>query len=302
MSPEFPGEWDKSASGEPPPSSQTGPFIDLTDDSRTTGLDAGRVQTPEPKLGGEYDRRVIPSRSRHGRKVELSSIYHGGTVLFKLLAAIVASLLTAGLLTIEWDGYQKETELRARLISDITTSVSRAKVSAHFIAAGVYGIEERGEGVNIARVKQEYNKRRWDWEHDAARISAQLGAYFRDPEVGLQWQGYWDAMSDYFELSYPGPEKDALEQHGDLRARRKLVGRIARYVESRGRGRALGDSLRKSLEGRSDGRLAKYYEDYRKLGRRLLPEQNSLNKRILAKPTELDPPIGLVRWVKARLG
>jgi hypothetical protein len=300
MSPELPGEWDNSTSGETPPRSQTGQFIDLTGDSGAADVSASRVQTRETELGSEYDRPVIPSRSRHRRKVELSSIY-GGTVLFRLLAAIVASLLTAGLLTIEWDGYQKETELRARLISDITTSVSRARVSAHFIAAGVYGIEKGREGVNIARVKQEYNKRRWDWEHDAARISAQLGAYFRDPEVGLQWQGYWDAMSDYFELSYPPPEEDALELDGDLRARRKLVARIARYVESRGRGRAIGHSLRKSLEGRSDGRLAEYYEDYRKLGRRLLPEQNSVNKRILARPTELDPPIGLVRWVKARL-
>jgi hypothetical protein len=63
------------------------------------------------------------------------------------------------------------------LVSDINTSVARAVVSAHDTATGVYGIEGHGSSVNMARVKQEYHKRKWDWEQDAARISAQLEVY-----------------------------------------------------------------------------------------------------------------------------
>ena len=291
---------DKSTDGATPHNPGDERIINL---NSPVGLDA----EPTPKIEdlGHDDQKVPAHSHKRRRGVRLRVVYTGGSLLFRLVAAVIATLLAAGLLTIEWDGYQKEAELRARLVQDITTSVARAKVSAHFIAAGVYGIEARGKQVNVARIKQQYNKRKWDWESDAARISAQLGAYFRNPEVGQDWQDFWDAMSDYFELSYPGPEKgDAAQGRGDLKSRAELVKRIASYLEKRRGKKAVGPVMRQRLVNRSGGQLASYYQDYRDLGRKLLPEQNNLNKDVLEKPTEIGPPIGLVRtvrWLRAKI-
>lgn len=301
MSPEPPDESNKTPSGGTLPNSQESRILHVDHDSAPEDEDASKVVPSEIPSG--QDERVIPGRSTRHRQLRLAVLGQVISFVSRLPFVILASLLAAGLLTIEWDGYQKEAELRAKLVSDINISVARANVSAHFIAAGVYGIEKQGGGVNVVRVKHEYNKRKWTWEQDAARIAGQLEAYFTDPSVGDQWQAYSDIIGGYFELSYPMPEKKDVEaRRGDLRSRHELVRRIADYLNDNAGGKpVMGGRLKRSLEGRSDGHLGEYYGNYRKLGRKLLPAQKSLSKRILFDRTEIGPPIGLVRRVKAKL-
>jgi hypothetical protein len=169
-------------------------------------------------------------------------VRRAGLRLLKLFGVVLTTILAAGLLTVEWDGYQREAELRAALVSDVSTSLARASMSARFAATGAYGVQEEKIGTSVGRIKQRYNEGKRAWEEDSARIRAQLQAYYENPRLATAWETYAAIVSEFFQLSYPLPsKKDAARLKRNLKSRGLWVQHIRQHLDdmSQNTGRVL---------------------------------------------------------------
>lgn len=272
----------------------------LLQDARSQDVRPSRSERHKPNLlsSGAV---TLPRLLLRGAATLLRLLLRSGTenLLKMLLAAVIAIASALGLIvTIEWDGLQKETEFRSALIGDIRESVTNVLQSGYETAAGVHGIKERG-GPNMARVKQAYHSREDKWKAAASRIAGQMEK-LDDPEIGHRWDAYSVILGDYLRLSYPLPAREkTARRRSDLELRRQNVLRISAYLESRGQGKTIGPRKKDSLIRRS-AELGTYLSYYVGLGGKLSSEVNRLIEQIRVAPTKIGPPTGLSQWVRER--
>jgi hypothetical protein len=271
------------------------------------GADSSRSGTSDPDpsqrlidLDSDSDDRV-PDSSSGGQSREAagaSTTKAGLKAVARFVAAVLVTLSTAGLATIEWGGYQRETDLRAALVTDVNTSVAHVGVSAYLIATGAVGIEKSGK-LSVPLVKKKHHEVRAEWEQDAARIRGQLEAYYTHPDVGMRWQEYAAIVSNHLMLSYPAPQnKNPTHLRKQARSRRALVKKIEGYL--RKKGKTLQPSLKETVLRRQKD-LDDYAYGYEALGNMFSEEQAAINKDILSLETRVAPPFGIVRLLQRLL-
>ena len=150
-----------------------------------------------------------------------------GTALTVLIGA---GLLTT-LLTIESEGRERDAALKGSLVKDISTSLARTSLTARFIVTGSYGVEEPNIAARPSRLRQRYNEGQQAWEQAAASIRAQLQAYYKDPKVAEDWDGFATTFGRFYQLSYPLPAKGTSQRKRNLDSRRKWTAEIQSYLE-----------------------------------------------------------------------
>jgi hypothetical protein len=193
------------------------------------------------------------------------------------IGAIVALLLGAGVLTIQWEHHQRDAELKAALVKDISTSLARTSMSARFVATGSYGIEEAKKEARPGRIQQRYNQGQQRWEEDAARIRAQMEAYYKNPKITEEWKRFSSSVSKYYQLSRSLPPEGTDQRKRNLTSRRKWADEIREYLN--GNPSVSWDGLINRTGG------DKYANDYIILGGALLERQADISKRVLEART-----------------
>jgi hypothetical protein len=202
----------------------------------------------------------------------------------KGLGALIGVLIAGGLLTIQWEGYQRDTDLKGKLVSEVSSSVARASMSARFVATGAYSVEQSDVTLRRGHIQEKYNEGKRKWEEDAVYLRAQLQAYYEDASLAQAWEEYANAVSTFYQLSYPIPSGDAPYRQRHLGIRARWASSVKAY---------LGGSDEKAdywdyLTSRRDEQDV-YSTNYIDLSTRILKRQESINKQILASRTIYTP-------------
>jgi hypothetical protein len=210
-------------------------------------------------------------------KSKLSAVWKG-------LGALIGILIAGGLLTIQWEGYQRDADLKGKLVSEVSSSVARASMSARFVATGAYAVEQSDVVLRRSHIQQKYNEGKRRWEEDAVYLRAQLQAYYKDASLAQAWEEYANAVSRFYQLSYPIPPGDAPYRQKHIRIRIGWADFVNRYLEGSG---PKGDYWNYiiSREDEED----KYSTNYIDLSTRILKRQENINKQILASRTIYTP-------------
>jgi hypothetical protein len=156
----------------------------------------------------------------------LHSLWDGVKTATKLVAGVVAAImatsLVASLITVAWEGRERDADIRATLVTDISTSLARARTSARFVATGAFAAEEPHTEVRLSRLEQKYNAGRLKWEEDAARITSQAQSYFKEDTVAKEWAEYAGVVTEFYQLSRLLPPKNQAKRRSrNLASRRK---------------------------------------------------------------------------------
>jgi hypothetical protein len=204
------------------------------------------------------------------------------TRLIVILGTLIGVLLGAGVLTIAWQGYDKDTELRATLVTDISTAFARTSMVSRSVASGSYLREEPRADARSARVQQKYNDGLRAWKEDAARIGAELHAYIEDPNVAKSWSRFEAIVTNYYQLSRSPPPPETPERARNLQSRSAWTSSIRDYVNDPSAGVAWD-----RIESREAG--DEFYRDYTILGRLLLNKQSEISRGILDSSTVYQP-------------
>jgi hypothetical protein len=209
-------------------------------------------------------------------KSSLSAVWKG-------LGALIGVLIAGGLLTIQWEGYQRDADLKGKLVSEVSSSVARASMSARFVATGAYAVEQSDVALRRSRIQEKYNEGKRRWEEDAVYLGAQLQAYYTDASLAQAWEKYANAVSIFYQLSYPIPPGDATYRQRHLGIRARWAGSVKAYL-----GDSDKDDYWNYLISRRDEEDV-YSTNYIDLSTKILKRQESINKQILASRTIYTP-------------
>jgi hypothetical protein len=201
----------------------------------------------------------------------------------KGLGALIGVLIAGGLLTIQWEGYQRDADLKGRLVSEVSSSVARASMSARFVATGAYAVEQPNVALRRSRIQEKYNEGKRRWEEDAVYLGAQLQAYYRDASLAQAWEKYANALSTFYQLSYPIPSGDATYRQRHISNRARWVGLVKAYL-----GGSDQEDYWQYLISRKDEQ-DEYSTAYIDLSSRILERQESINRQILKSRTIYTP-------------
>jgi hypothetical protein len=231
-----------------------------------------------PILGGVWGAVKVAT------KAILGGIWAGVKTATKLITSLLVFLLGTGLianlLTIEWDRRGRDEDLRAALITDISTSLPHVRTSARFDVTGAYDLEEPERKVRLNRIEQRYNTGRLRWELDLARIRAQIQAYFKVPTLARDWSKFAQVVTEFYQLSRQVPPKREMDRRErSLKIRRKLVRDMRNYLYG-----AKGDLSWSTLVSRTNEN-DEFTNEYLRLSDRLLQRQDRIAKDILGLPT-----------------
>jgi hypothetical protein len=206
-----------------------------------------------------------------------------GRIAITALASFVGLLIGAGLLTIQWEGYQRDGDLKGKLVSQVSSSATRAAMAARFVATGAYAVEQPDVSRRRGYSQQKYNEGKRKWEEDLVLVGAQLRAYYDDPSLAKDWEAYANAMSTLYQLSYPIPPGDEAYRARSLETRRRWADTVKDYV-----GTTKPQSYWDYIVSREDAK-DQYSNSYIDLSVLMLKKQERINKQILESPTIYSP-------------
>lgn len=202
-----------------------------------------------------------------------------------VVAALIGTSLIASLITVEWEGRERDAAIRAALVTDISTSLARARTSARFIATGAFAAEEPKTEVRLSRLEQKYNAGILKWEEDAARITSQAQAYFKEDTVAKEWAEYSRVMMEFYQLSRLLPPKTQPERRlRNLRSRRKWAGTVQGYLYDTGNKISWSTLVNRANEN------DEFSHQYLQLSDVLHARQEVIAKDILELPTVYSQP------------
>jgi hypothetical protein len=210
-------------------------------------------------------------------KSKLSAVWKG-------LGALIGVLIAGGLLTIQWEGYQRDADLKGKLVSEVSSSVARASMSARFLATGAYAVEQPDVALRRSRIQEKYNEGKRRWEEDAVYLRAQLQAYYKDASLAQAWEKYANTVSKFYQLSYPVPSGDATYTQRHLGIRAGWADSVKAYLG----GSHQEDDYWGYLISRKDEQ-DEYSTAYIDLSTKILKRQESINKQILRSRTIYTP-------------
>jgi hypothetical protein len=202
---------------------------------------------------------------------------------FAVIGSLLVVLLGAGVLSIAWQGYEKDTEIRATLVAETSTAYASASMISRSVASGSYSREEPKKEARSARVQQKYNDGLRSWKEDAARIGAELQAYIEDPKVAESWSSFEARVTEYYQLSPEPPPPETDERKRNLQSRTAWTENIREYVKHPEE--VSWDRIR-TREGGDE-----FYRDYTRLGRLLLDKQAEISREILDSSTVYQPTL-----------
>jgi hypothetical protein len=261
---------------------QSGPQPRHLDHSRA---DAGSIDSPEKKAPtsarsrSDSEQQDTGQPSPKDRRHEVRKFF---TRTFAIVGTLLGVLLGAGVLTIAWQGYDRDTELKAMLVAEISTSFARTSMISRSVASGSYSLEEPRKEARSARVQQKYNDGLRAWKEDSARIGAELQAYIESPSLVESWGRFEVIVTSYYQLSRSLPPPGTDERIRNLQSRSGWTKSIKDYINNP-KGRVSWDRI-ESREGGDE-----FYKDYTQLGRLLLDKQGEISRGILDSSTVYSP-------------